>query len=85
MKTLGIMGLKQGRTTFTTRSNSTDTHPVDKAQRRFQTVCPNQLWVADITDVAFVMFVFYSNIGCWSVYSKVKTDMLPLQALSMAS
>jgi len=94
MKTRGITGVRRGKTTFTTRSKTTDTYPTDKVNRQFQADRPNQLWVADITYVAtwqgfayvaFVTDVFSRKIVGWSVSSTLKTDMLPLQALNMAA
>jgi transposase InsO family protein len=94
MKTRGITGVRRGKTTFTTRSKTTDTYPADKVNRQFQADRPNQLWVADITYVAtwqgfayvaFVTDVFSRKIVGWSVSSTLKTDMLPLQALNMAA
>ena len=94
MKARGITGAKRGKTTFTTRSKTSDTYPTDKVNRRFVAERPNQLWVADITYVAtwvgfgyvaFVTEVFSRKIVGWSVSSTLKTDMLPLQALNMAA
>lgn len=94
MKTRGITGVRRGRTTFTTRSKTTDTYPTDKVNRQFVATRPCQLWVADITYVAtwagfayvaFVTDVFSRKIVGWSVSSTSKTDMLPLQAINMAA
>lgn len=94
MKTRGVTGVKRGKTTFTTKTKTSDSYPADKVQRRFQAERPNQLWVADITYVAtwagfayvaFVTDVFSRKIVGWSVSSTLKTDMLPLQALNMAA
>jgi transposase InsO family protein len=52
MKTRGITGVRRGRTTFTSRSKTTDTYPTDKVNRQFVATRPCQLWVADITYVA---------------------------------
>ena len=49
MKTRGIGGVRRGRTTFTTKTKTSDSYPADKVQRRFVAERPNQLWVADIT------------------------------------
>lgn len=94
MKTRGIMPAKRGNTVFTTRSNTTDTYPVDKFNRRFKAEHPNQLWVADITYVAtwggfeYVALItdgFSRKIIGNSFSSTLKTDMLPLKALNMAA
>ncbi len=93
MKARGITGVRRGRTTFTTRSTTTDTYPADKANRQFLATRPCQLWVTDITYVAdwvgfgyvaFVTDVFSRKIAGWSVSSSLKTDTLPLQAVNMA-
>ena len=52
MKTLGITGVIRGRTTFTTKTKTSDSYPADKVNRRFVAERPNQLWVADVTYVA---------------------------------
>jgi transposase InsO family protein len=94
MKTPGIMGVKRGRTMFTTKPKKTDSYPADKVNRQFVATRPCQLWVAGITSVAtwsgfayvaFVTGVFQRKIVGWSVSSTLKTDMLPLQALNMAA
>ena len=87
MKTRGITGVRRGRTTFTTRTKTTDAYPLDRVNRQFTATRPCQLWVADITYVAtwagsayvaFVTDVFQRKIVGWSVSSTLKTDMLPL-------
>ena len=94
MKTRGIGGVRRGRTTFTTKTKTSDSYPADKVQRRFAAERPNQLWVADITYVAtwagfayvaFVTDVFSPKIVGWSVSSTLKTEALPLRALDMAA
>ena len=94
MKTRGITGVKRGKTTFTTKTKTSDSYPLDRVQRQFVAERPNQLWVSDITYVAtwqgfayvaFVTDVFSRKIVGWSVPSTLKTDMLPLQALNMAA
>ena len=52
MKTRGPGGVRRGRTTFTTKTKTSDSYPADKVQRRFVAERPNQLWVAYITYVA---------------------------------
>ena len=51
-KTRGTIGVEGGKTTFATRSKTTDTYPVAKVNGRFRAEHPNQLWAADITYVA---------------------------------
>lgn len=74
--------------------NTSASYPADKVIRGFVAVCPNQLWVADATYVtvwqgfvyvAFVTDVFPRTIVGWSVPSTLKTNMLPLQALTMTA
>jgi transposase InsO family protein len=93
MKTRGITGVKRGKTTFTTKTKTSDSYPLDRVQRQFVADRPNQLWVSDITYVAtwvgfayvaFVTDVFSRKIIGWSVSSTLKTEDLPLQALDMA-
>jgi transposase InsO family protein len=84
MKTRGITGVRRGKTTFTTKTKKSDSYPADKVQRHFQAERPNQLWVSDITYVAFVTDVFFRKIIGWSVSSTLKTEDLPLQVLDMA-
>ena len=52
MKTRGITGVKRGKTTFTTKTKTSDSYPLDKVQRQFVADRPNQLWVSDIAYVA---------------------------------
>lgn len=94
MKTRGITGVKRGRTTFTTRSKTTDPYPTDKVNRQFVASRHCPFWVTDITYVAiwagmayvgFVTDVFSRKIVGWSVSSTLKTNMLPPQALNMAA
>ena len=93
MKTRGITGVKRGKTTFTTKTKTSDSYPLDRVQRQFVGERPNQLWVSDITYVAtwvgfayvaFVADVLSRKIVGWSVSSTLKTEDLPLQALDMA-
>ena len=52
MKTLGITGVKRGKTTFTTRTKPAGSYPLDKVNRKFWATKPCHLWLADITYVA---------------------------------
>jgi putative transposase len=94
MRRQGWLTEVTGKTTFTTKTKTNDSHPVDRVQRRFQAEHSRQLWFADITYVAtwggfaylaFVTDVFSRKIVGWSVSSTLKTDMLPLQALNLTA
>ena len=52
MKARRIAGIRRGKTTFTTKTKTSDSYPLDRVQRRFVAKRPNHLWVADITHVA---------------------------------
>ena len=84
MKTRGITGVRRGRTTFRAIRKKADAHPVDKVNRQFVATRPWQLWVVNITYVAFVAEVFHRTIVGWCVSFTLKTDLLPLQALNLA-
>jgi transposase InsO family protein len=63
MGVLGLQGAVRGKAWKTTIPNDAAERPADLVQRQFQVERPNQLWVADFTDVAtwtgvvFVAFV----------------------------
>ncbi len=94
MKSRGIAGVGRGKTTFTKKTKTSDSHPMGRVQRQFVADHTNQLWVADITlaptwtHVAYEAFVtdgFSRKIVGWSVSSTLKTEDLSLQALDMAA
>ena len=76
MKTRGITGVIRGKTTFTTKTKTSDSYPLDRVRIQLQAERPNQLWVVDSTYVAtwqgfaymaFVTDVFSRKIVGWSV------------------
>jgi putative transposase len=93
MRTMGLRGAVRGRAwTITTQSESSGDRPADLVVRPFTATRPNQLWVADFTDVAtwrgfvyvaFVVDVFARRIVGWRVSSSLATDFV-LDALEQA-
>ena len=95
MRKAKLRGITRGRTVVTTTpaAQAVGRFP-DLVKRQFTADAPNQLWVADITYVAtwsgfaYVAFVTDActrKIVGWNVSSRLTTEMLPLQALEMAS
>jgi len=78
MQKLGLQGVVRGRSYKTTISDDAATRPADLVQREFTATRPNQLWVADITHVAFARCI----VG-WRVWNSLKTDLV-LDALEQA-
>ncbi|MHC9873923.1 DDE-type integrase/transposase/recombinase, partial [Corynebacterium diphtheriae] len=65
----------------------------DLVNREFKALAPNRLWVADITYVrtrkgfmytAFVTDVFSWRIIGWALSDSMRTEVLPMEALSQA-
>ena len=92
MNQLGIQGVTRGRKCWTTISDDTLARPADLVNRQFIAKRPNQLWVADITQVAtwsrfvyvaFVIDVFSRHIVGWRVSRSLHTDLV-LDALEQA-
>ena len=92
MNQLGIQGVTRGRKCWTTISDDTQARPADLVNRQFIAKRPNQLWVADITQVAtwsgfvyvaFVIDVFSRHIVGWRVSRSLHTDLV-LDALEQA-
>ena len=88
----GIQGVTRGRKCWTTISDDTQARPADLVNRQFIAKRPNQLWVADITQVAtwsgfvyvaFVIDVFSRHIVGWRVSRSLHTDLV-LDALEQA-
>ena len=93
MRRMGLRGASRGRAWVrTTRAAVAAARPVDLVARRFPATRPNQLWVADFTDVAtwrgfvyvaFVVDVFARRIVGWRVSASLATDFV-LDALEQA-
>jgi hypothetical protein len=49
MRTMGLAGVRRGKTTITTVSNPKAPCPLDKVNREFRVSRPNALWVVDFT------------------------------------
>jgi putative transposase len=52
MGELGLEGVRRGTPRRTTTPDATATGPADLVERNVSAARPNQLWVADLTDVA---------------------------------
>jgi putative transposase len=92
MRTLGLEGVRRGKTRRTTTPDETATRPADLVDRDFGAPRPNQLWVADLTYVAtwsgfvyvaLVIDAFSRFIVGWQASRSLRTD-LALDALEMA-
>jgi putative transposase len=92
MRTLGLEGVRRGKTRRTTTPDETATRPADLVDRDFGAQRPNQLWVADLTYVAtwsgfvyvaLVIDAFSRFIVGWPASRSLRTD-LALDALEMA-
>jgi len=76
VQTMGLAGIRRGKTTITTVSNPKAPCPLDKVNREFRVSRPNALWVVDFTYVhtwtgfvyvAFVIDAFARRIVGWKV------------------
>ncbi|MFI0242347.1 IS3 family transposase, partial [Streptomyces sp. NPDC016845] len=92
MAELSIEGVIRGQRRRTTVPEAAAPRPPDLADQDFTASRPDQLWVADMTDVrtwsgwayvAFVLDVFSRVILGWQVAHHMRTE-LPLDALEMA-
>lgn len=92
MRTIGLAGVRRGKTTVTTISNPNAPCPLDKVNREFRVNRPNALWVAGFTDVhtwagfvyvAFVIDAYARRIVGWRV-STWATANFVLDALEQA-
>jgi transposase InsO family protein len=93
MREMGLCGTSRGRAwKITTQSDPAGTLPADLVDRQFTATRPNQLWIADFTDVAtwhgfvyvaFVIDVFARRIVGWRVSASLATDFV-LDALEQA-
>ena len=92
MATMGLAGVRRGKTTVTTVSNPKAPCPLDKVNREFRVERPNALWVVDFTYVhtwagfvyvAFVIDAYARRIVGWKV-STSATASFVLDALEQA-
>ncbi len=92
MGSVGLQGIRRGRSFVTTKSDPAASRPPDLVDRDFTAARPNQLWVVDFTYVptwsgmaftAFVTDVFSRRIVGWRTAASMPTE-LPLDALEMA-
>jgi transposase InsO family protein len=92
MATMGLAGVRRGKTTVTTVSNPKAPCPLDKVNREFSVERPNALWVVDFTYVhtwagfvyvAFVIDAYARRIVGWKV-STSATASFVLDALEQA-
>ncbi len=92
MRTMGLRGVRRGKTVKTTVSDPAVPCPRDRVNRNFTAPRPNMLWVSDFTYVstwagfayvAFVIDVFARYIVGWRVSGSMRTDFV-LDALEQA-
>lgn len=88
----GIQGVRRGKRRGTTRRHLAAARPPDLVDRAFTASRPNELWVADLTEVVtwsgicyagFVIDAYSRMIVGWSIATHIRTE-LPLEALEMA-
>jgi len=92
MRTMGLAGVRRGKTTVTTVSNPKAPCPLDKVNREFRVSRPNALWVVNFTYVhtragfvyvAFVIDVYARRIVGWKVSTSATANFV-LDALEQA-
>jgi len=92
MRSLGLQGAVRGRQCRTTIGDDHAERPLDRVNRCFAAMRPNQLWVADFTYVAtwtgfvyvaFVIDVFARRIIGWRVACSMRAELV-LDALEQA-
>jgi transposase InsO family protein len=92
MGELGLEGVRRGKPHKTTTPDAGAPRPADLVERDFSAARPNQLWVADLTDVAtwsgfvyvaLVIDAFSRFLVGWQASRSLRTD-LALDALEMA-
>lgn len=70
MRDIGIEGVRRGKKVKTTYGQPADACPLDKVNRQFRALMPNQLWVSDFTFVStwreFVLCGFRHRHFCQS-------------------
>ena len=92
MRSMGLSGIRRGKTCVTTISNPKAPCPLDKVNREFRVSRPNALWVVDFTYVhtwtgfvyvAFVIDAFARRIVGWKVSTSAMAGFV-LDALEQA-
>jgi putative transposase len=92
MRQLGLEGVRRGKADKTTTPDAAAARPADLVERDFSATRPNQLGVADLTDVAswsgfvyvaLVIDAFSRFLVGWQASGSLRTD-LALDALEMA-
>ena len=92
MRTAGIQGITHRRRYRTAASDETSRQAPDLMQRRFKADAPNEIWVADITEIptwegvmylAAVQDVWSRRIVGWALQSHMRTELVS-EALNMA-
>ncbi len=85
MRVMGLVGIRRGKGVKTTRSDKDAATPDDLVNRRVMAERPNQLWVADFTDVsmaqgfvyvAFIVDVFAGVIVGWRISTSMETSLV---------
>lgn len=92
MKQRGLKGIHRRKWPVTTKRAKRERPAPDLVERDFTAMAPNELWVADITDVpttsgflylSVVLDVFSRRIVGWSMANHLRTERV-LDALDMA-
>lgn len=92
MGKLGLRGVVRGKKRFTTRADLGSSRAPDLVEPKFQARAPNQISVADFTDVitysgvvyvALVVDIFARRIVGWKADTTMRTELV-LDALEMA-
>lgn len=92
MRSMGLAGIRRGKSCVTTVSNPKAPCPLDKVNREFRVSRPNALWVVDFTYVhtwagfvyvAFVIDAYARRIVGWKVSSSATASFV-LDALEQA-
>lgn len=88
----GIHGVRRGKRRGITRRDLAAARPPDLVDRAFAASRPNELWVADLTEIVtwsgvcyggFVIDAYSRMFVGWSLATHIRTE-LPLEALEMA-
>jgi transposase InsO family protein/pimeloyl-ACP methyl ester carboxylesterase len=94
MRRAGVRGVRKSKREFATRPDKLAVLPSDLVNRRFTAPAPRRLWVCDVTYVAtwsgfayvaFVTDVYSRRIVGWNVAATLRSEILPMQALDMAT